>query len=158
PAIARFRAPSSRSYPGESRTSTEENPPRRSARARASPPSALFGLVPSESLAGVSFHLLSGCTAAAPPAVDTCLLATLRRALRGRDRRRAARYRRSSLHRRPPHLCSSSLASTPSEGRRSSRCGRTARGSAASDVAWPQHQVDRAVVALFRPTYVGRGR
>ena len=71
--------------------------------APASPPSAPPGLGPSECPAAASSHRPSGCTGAAPRSAGTCLLAARRRALRGSARRRAARCRRASWHRRPPH-------------------------------------------------------
>ena len=107
------------------------SPPRRSAPAPASPPSAPLGPAPSGCPAAASFHRPSGCTAAAPPAAGTRLLAARRRALPGSARRRTARPPRSSGHRLPPRPCSASPASTLPAGRHSSRCGRTARGSAA---------------------------
>jgi hypothetical protein len=151
-------APSSRSAGGESRTSTEENPPRRPAPAPASPPSAPLGLVPSGYPAAVSFHQPSGCIGGGPPAADTCLLATRRRALRGSARRHTARRHGAIGHRPPRRRDSVSLASTLPEGRHPSRCDRTARGSAFPESAWLRHIAAFAVVALCRAAYGRRGR
>ena len=141
--------------PYERRTGS---PPRRSAPARASPPSAPLGLGPSGCPAAAAFHRPSGCTAAAPAAVDTCLHAVRRRALRARrstpvlldlgerhriDARRAAVL----LH---PLPCFPQDV-TPR------RCGHTAHGSGAPGAAWPRPTVGVAIVALCRRDCVHRG-
>ena len=136
----------------------QESPPRRSAPAPASPPSAPPGPGPSGCPAAASFHRPSGCTGAGPPPAGTRLRAARRRALPGSARRRTARRRRSSGHRRPPRPCSASPASTPPTGRHSCGCGRTARGSAFPVTAWPRPTVAVAVVALCRAAYGRRGR
>ena len=81
-ARAGFPVPASRSASAETHTTTAGNPPRRSAPARASPPSAPLGLGPSECRAAAAGHRPSGCIAAGPAADDTCLRAARRRARR----------------------------------------------------------------------------
>ncbi len=80
----------------------------------------------------------------------------------GHHRRRLGRagHRRrgSTGHRLPLRRGSASPASTLPGGRHPSRSGRTARGSAAPEPAWPRPTADVAVVALCRAAYGRRGR
>jgi hypothetical protein len=147
-ALAAAPAPALPLASGGSRTSTVENPPRRSAPAPASPPSAPLGPVPSECPTAAFFHQPSVCTAATPLAVGTRLLAARFGALPGIAPLQASRSRRASVGPRPPRLDCASPASTLPVGRHSYRCGHTTRESGVLGSAWPQPTAVFGVVAL----------
>ncbi len=105
----------------------------------------------------VVLHLLSGSSAAAPPAVGTVLLGASSRDRSRTTLRLAPGCSRSSRHRRPRHPCSASHASTPPRGRHASRCDHTGRGTAYPRFAWPL-PLDAVVTApRDRPIFAGRG-
>jgi hypothetical protein len=157
PAHATFPAPAWHSASAGSRTSTGESPPRKSAPARASPPSGLHGLGRWESRGVAVLLALSGWTDAAPPRVDTCLRANGRRGRRERPPRPSARRRPASSCRCRPRRGSVSRASRLPTGRHPCRCGHTAHGSAGPVAAWPRSTVGVAIGALCRWTRVHRG-
>ena len=95
-------APASRSASAETHTTRPGSPPRRWAPARASPPSAPLDLGPSECRAAAVGHRPSGCIAAGPAAVDTCLRATRRRAPARRRSTPRCSIAASVCDRRPP--------------------------------------------------------
>src|SRR5688500_4575629 len=152
-----FRAPASRSASAGSHTSTDESPPRKSAPAPASPPSAPLGLGPWEFPVVAASRPPSECTDASPPRVDTCPLAIARRGRQETPRRPVARPRPTSSHRRPPRRGSSSLVSMRPAGRHACRCGPAPPGNVGPVAAWPCSRVGAAIGALCRGTRVLRG-
>ena len=72
-------------------------------------------------------------------------------------RRRAARRRPASSHRRRPRRGSASLASMLPTGRHACRCGPSTHGSVGPVAAWPYSRVGVAIGALCRWTRVHRG-
>jgi hypothetical protein len=130
------------------RARAKVRPPRTPAPGPASPPSVPLGLAPSECPTAASFHPPSVCIAAAPPSVDTRLLAVRLGALPGIAPLRTPRPRRASVGRLPPRLGCASPASTLPAGRHSGRCGHTTRESGVLGSAWPQPTAVFGVVAL----------
>ncbi len=150
-------APSVDSTWAGSRTSTEENPPRRSAPARASPPSAPLDLGPSGSPVVAAFHQPSECTDARSRSAGTRPRAARRGSLRRSDPRRTAPPPRSSGYRALPTRGSSSLASMLRRGRHASTRDRTVHGIDAPVTAWPLPTAGAEVVALCRSAHAARG-
>src|SRR5438093_11557612 len=96
-----FPAPAWRSASAGSHTSTDESPPRKSAPAQASPPSAPLGLGPWEFPTAVAVRPPSECIDASPRKVDTCPLAIVRRGLREIPRLPIVQRQPASLRQRP---------------------------------------------------------
>jgi len=142
--------PASRSASAETHTTRRGNPPRRSAPARALPPSAPLGLGRSECQEAAPGHRPSECIDAGPAAADTCLRAVPREARRAFAPRRIAR--RQLAFRDPRRLRRGSVAhaAMPPGGRHASRSDPSGHESAAPGIAWPRPRVAVAIGALCR--------
>ena len=153
--LQRLRA---RSASAETHTTTAGSPPRKSAPAPASPPSAPPGLGPSECPSGrlppSAFGMyppqdrprpIRACAQPSPELLQEALDAVLL----DRAERHPIDARRA--------LVPSAPASTPPAGRHPCRSGRTARGNGVPGTAWPRPRAGVAVGALCRSALAHRG-